>query len=178
MEDNCNRHWLSKTDSYKMFMNVDNQIHLFPHGRIHNSQDVYQTGCSENVRNLLQYSDGITGTPVDKGNPRAHHLYHSVALRRIFRIHLGNVSRLRFDMDYYGCNVEDCIAHARMHITKMADFMVSRNEEIKFYLKYPSKLDEGEMLNAIRALGCDIMKQSCVAIFDADVAKLKLHSNL
>ena len=161
-----------------MFMNRENQMHLFPHGRIHHAQDVYETGSTENIRSILQYSDGITGTPADTRNPRGCHLYQSVALRRIYPMHLGKVPRLRIDMDYYGYNIEDCIAHAQMHISKMADFLATGKEEIKFYLKYPSKLGKEEMRNAIKALGCDVIKESDVAVFDADVTKIKFHSKL
>ncbi len=124
------QHWLSQTDAFKMFTNKDNHFRLFPHGRIVHALDIYRTGITENVPSILQHSDGITGTPVDVMNPRGSHLYQSVALRRVFPMHLGKVPRLRIDMDYFGYDVLDCIAHARLHISKMADFIASGTEAL------------------------------------------------
>ena len=169
---------MAQSDAFKMFMNKDNQFQLFPHGRIVHALDVYKTGVIENVQSILQLSDGITGTPVDKINPRGCHLYESVALRRVYPMHLGKVPRLRIDMDYFGYDVEDCIAHARLHISKMADYVASGTEDIKFFLKFPSQLTKNEMRYAVSNLGCEIIAESNVAIFDTNVQKLMLHSNI
>ena len=90
----------------------------------------------------------------------------------------GDSPRVRIDLDYYGWHLEDLLLHILMHISEMERFCISESEELKFFLKFPVRIDQISLKQRLQSLGLDIAVISEAVVMELDFDKHKTSSKL